>query len=444
MQFKWKRITKRTSLMLLACVFIISLTQSSTILIAQTDTSQNVSNTISYVDRGPIIINNDADLFAIQTGGDGSEGNPYLISNFNITSLNNDGIYVTGTTEYFRIENNLIEVSDTGIEIDAIPAGTAVVTQNIVVSSDIGIQILSTPNILISLNNCTANSNQGIYLDDSPYCEVLDNTCNNNWWGIGIYNSNNCTVNYNTASSNNYGMEFDTSESAWIEENTVTSNINEGIYLNNPCHYATFLNNNCSNNFIGISVDDSNEVVVIRNECASNSGEGLYIIRSHYALATHNSLSLSDTGLFLGFANNGTFSNNIITNNNLGIYAQATESNEYHNNLFQDNSGYGLQLDLHCFYISVHHNAFIDNGGSSSQAYDDGWRNDFYDTDLLEGNYWSDFVSGTYSIDGMGGNDDLYPLGSIPVISEFLKTSSITLLILMFSSIAVISIFRKK
>ncbi|MHA1219953.1 MAG: hypothetical protein ACTSO5_14940, partial [Candidatus Heimdallarchaeaceae archaeon] len=65
-------------------------------------------------------------------------------------------------------------------------------------------------------------------------------------------------------------------------------------------------------------------------------------------------------------------------------------------------------------------------------------------TDLLEGNYWSDFVSGTYSIDGMGGNDDLYPLGSIPEISEFLKTSSITILILLFSSIAVISIFRKK
>ncbi len=56
----------------------------------------------------------------------------------------------------------------------------------------------------------------------------------------------------------------------------------------------------------------------------------------------------------------------------------------------------------------------------------------------------SDFVSGTYSIDGMGGNDDLYPLGSIPEISEFLKTSSITILILLFSSIAVISIFRKK
>ncbi len=442
MQLKWKRITKRTILMLLACFLITSLTQSSTILIAENDTNYDLS-TINYIDSGPIIINNDADLLSAQNGGDGSSGNPYLISNYNITAPTNNGIYITGTTLYFKIETNLIQASDTGIVIDTVAVGTALVTQNIVISSDIGIKVLDTPNILISFNNCTLNANQGIYLDGSPHCEVLNNTCNNNWWGVGIYNSNNCTVSNNTASYNEYGMEFDTSESAWIEQNTVTSNTNEGIYLNNPCHYSTFTKNYCYENFIGISIDDSNEVSVIDNTCIAHGGEALYILRSNYPLATLNTLSFADTGLAISRVENGTFSNNIIRNSTFGISAVFAESNEFYYNLIKDNDDYGIYLSSDCYYNTIHHNAFINNQGSSSQAYDAESQNIFYDTNLLEGNYWSNWFSGNYQIDG-GANEDPYPLNANPIISEFNIISIIVWLFLIISTLSIVSVFRKK
>ena len=44
----------------------------------------------------------------------------------------------------------------------------------------------------------------------------------------------------------------------------------------------------------------------------------------------------------------------------------------------------------------------------------------YYKKGLLEGNYWDDWVSGSYSIDGSTGSEDLYPLSSpYIIIPEF-------------------------
>ena len=70
--------------------------------------------------------------------------------------------------------------------------------------------------------------------------------------------------------------------------------------------------------------------------------------------------------------------------------------------------------------IIIHHNALIDNYlDGTSQARDsselDDIENIWYDEILLEGNYWSDWVSGVYYIDGSAGSVDPYPLSSNPL-----------------------------
>ena len=76
----------------------------------------------------------------------------------------------------------------------------------------------------------------------------------------------------------------------------------------------------------------------------------------------------------------------------------------------QENLKYGVKLESNGFNI-IHNNNFTDNMyEGSSQAYDDGFRNTWYDTETMEGNYWSDYDgTGNYSIDGSAGSVDLYP-----------------------------------
>ncbi len=156
----------------------------------------------------------------------------------------------------------------------------------------------------------------------------------------------------------------------------------------------------------------------------------------------------SDTGLYLFYVDNTTLSNNHIVNNNFGVYFQHSESNDFHNNSMETNSDYGLVLDADSQFNTIHHNAFLNNGGSSSQAKDDGSNNVWYEDATSEGNYW---YNGTiaitpYPIDGLASSVDLYPLGSIPVISEILKENAILQLLLFISSVSVLFVFfqRKK
>ena len=79
-----------------------------------------------------------------------------------------------------------------------------------------------------------------------------------------------------------------------------------------------------------------------------------------------------------------------------------------------DNQNYGIYLDQYCINNEIHRNNFIDNNlGGSSQGFDDGTDNTWYDIITSKGNYWNDWSgSGSYAIDGSANCVDLYPLGS--------------------------------
>ncbi|MHA1814564.1 MAG: hypothetical protein ACTSX1_01030, partial [Candidatus Heimdallarchaeaceae archaeon] len=94
----------------------------------------------------------------------------------------------------------------------------------------------------------------------------------------------------------------------------------------------------------------------------------------------------------------------------------------------------------------IHHNAFLVNavGYGTSQAFDDTMNLNMWDDPWnMEGNYWDDWVSGNYTIDGLGQANDSYPYGSIPPgVFEF---SQFTFLVFLIPVVFVsISIIRKR
>ena len=83
---------------------------------------------------------------------------------------------------------------------------------------------------------------------------------------------------------------------------------------------------------------------------------------------------------------------------------------------------------------------------SDSQGFDDGTDNVFYDSDVNEGNYWSNYEgSEGYIIEGDAYSVDFYPLnegGTIPDIPEY--SHSIVFLSLMIAGFVVIFFLFKR
>jgi len=65
--------------------------------------------------------------------------------------------------------------------------------------------------------------------------------------------------------------------------------------------------------------------------------------------------------------------------------------------------------------IEIETKVSIKNIIGTSQAYDASDFSLWYDEILMEGNYWRDWIVGTYTIEGPSSLVDLYPLASSPL-----------------------------
>ena len=183
--------------------------------------------------------------------------------------------------------------------------------------------------------------------------------------GIALYFSDYNRVNNNTIMNcNAKGIRLEnTTDNNKILYNTLSSN-GDGIWIGNSCENNTIIRNEVNNNNIGI------------------------------ALTT-------DSGV--GFNNNNTISQNIISNNlHQGIRLDAeSDDNNISYNLIINNDRAGISIGSACDNNIIHYNDFSDNYPGSHQATDQGV------TNIFANNYWNDWDgTGSYSFDG---NDDASP-----------------------------------
>lgn len=161
--------------------------------------------TIIYMSdrRGLIIIEKDKDFKKYDFPGEGTKNNPYIIKNYNITTTEDNAIFIQGTTKYFVIQNCILVANKSAIYLGYNANGTAIIKDNICSNSDFGIEISTFDNVVLINNTCNNNALHGISISLSDKAKVINNSCNNNnFVGVQIHRSLNAELINNTCEYN--------------------------------------------------------------------------------------------------------------------------------------------------------------------------------------------------------------------------------------------------
>ena len=333
-----------------------------------------------------------------------------------------------------------------------------------------------------SHNNITENSitdNQdGIYLNSIRTIGGISDPDPN----AVVYEDRTYESSYNIISGNNItansmqGIYILSSSNNTIDGNSITKNSN-GIVLSGEGNNIVIGNSITDNNKWGITVYSSNNTV--SKNYLLNNGDGIHISSASNNTMSGNKISNSKTGINLEASSDNCLVGNIITNNTCGInltrrpdgggniifpfgtiIREGSLRNNVSGNIISD-STIGVQLD-HSSNNTFVHNSFINN---TNQTHDFGASINTWDNGT-EGNYWSDYEakypnatelddSGIWSIPYVldEDNQDNCPLIDPVVVSEVSDdkksaTSDLTLVTIAVVIVLVIlfgvAVYRRK
>jgi len=307
-------------------------------------------------------------------GDDISHWDTHLIQNSNL---------VQGKPIYYLLDENGTEIPDYFSQIIIVRCSNLTITNLNIGNMYYGIQIVFSNNLTIHDNICSGNR-MGLYLYESSYNEVFNNTFSGNQYsGISAYNSNYNRVVNNICNSNEY------------EQNYQKYGMGISIFGGNNEISKNLISNNGQ---IGLSLS-SGKGNLVENNHISNNGQ---------------------TGLSLSGAKGNLVENNLIWNNGqTGFMISGEGGNRVIHNNISNNDGYGISVYSQYTGNFIYHNTFIDNRKSGFQAYETGIVNKWFDANKI-GNYWSDLmdydndgdgiIESPYIIGGDIGGRDLYPL----------------------------------
>ncbi len=376
------RLSKYLTLMILFCVVVSVPCFSELDECLDNNTVTSSSDTIESESLGLILIYNDQNFTDYGFSGLGTALDPYIIENYVFDTFNYGvGILVEDTTKHFIIRNCSIKALWTCIYIRDVADYTATITNNTCYTiynhqtASGGIAVSRTNGAEITNNFCEYE--QVTHLD-----EYGDS-------GIFLYSTNNTL----------------------IENNTCLNQSENGIFSIDS-ENNTFCNNVCSFNFWGIMVVGA-RAATIKGNIINNNIEGIEIIYAEVVI-DDNVIGFNERDGIMIYSvyDSEIISNTIEFNGWYGIRSWDTHRCRMTYNLIRNNTEYGVALDENSRLNSIHHNYFVHNNiEGSSQAYDSGKDNTWFDEDTLEGNYWSDCEqNSTYHINGKTENNDLYPL----------------------------------
>jgi len=309
--------------------------------------------TNSYIKHIYIIIFRDADFLKYNLPGSGTQFDPYIFENLNISSYeSSQAIRVLYSTKHFIIRNCYFAFNKEAIHVENAAIGTVTITNN-------------------------------YFLNNSNYA-------------IEVQSSHNATISYNQGLNNNRGIR-----TALCDYPNITKNYFESF---SP-----------STDDFGIAVKESS-VPFIANNTVRGYHSGISLTYSGYALVINNScINCTDQGILIHFSGHCQILKNFIANVSFsyGIKILHSLSNDIRYNSITNCSSYGVYIEgTYSRENSIYHNNFFfNNMNGSSQGCDDGPSNSWYNDELEEGNYWSDLNGSVfYNISGLSDSVDLYPL----------------------------------
>ncbi|ODS36949.1 hypothetical protein BEH94_03990 [Candidatus Altiarchaeales archaeon WOR_SM1_SCG] len=184
----------------------------------------------------------------------------------------------------------------------------------------------------------------GIYLKDSSNNSIINNSVNSSIFGIRLSSSSNNKIIQNSVNSNEYGFHLDSSPKNTLINNRANSNTKEGIHL--ILSPKNILKNNIANsNNFGIRLSSSPHTLITNNIANSNT-HGISLYSSSDILITNNiANSNSDSGIGLAYSNNNVANNNIANNNSYGLCLSGnSDFNQILNNQILNNDLIGIKI----------------------------------------------------------------------------------------------------
>lgn len=180
--------------------------------------------------------------------------------------------------------------------------------------------------------------------------------------------------------------------------------------------------------YIGIGLNEvaPNSSQILNNKIIGTSGDGGAILLASMQNSTieNNICTNFMQGIHLNYAGHCKIINNYIYDMNYqGINLRYSGSNLIRSNTIRNAREHAIALVGTSDINIIHHNTLDGNtwatsynidgqqyGAPSSQAYDEGAQNVWYDVINNEGNSWSNYFGiGTYKIDGPANSVDPYP-----------------------------------
>jgi parallel beta-helix repeat protein len=308
----------------------------------------------------------DSDFETLDFPGSGTIEDPYIIANYTLKKTSY-AILIEGTTKHFIIQNCFMEQFYVGISLRYVSTGSGKLINNTIINAypdsryidpgtRFGIGVQHSANIIIANNTIVNADDRGILIRDSENSSILHNHLSGHDISIGLHQAKNITI-----SGNSFSSSFESFYCSEISSVTIQNNFCKGGLRLYDCYNSTIFSNNITDAYSDSEFD------------YTGHGNGIF-----------------------------TRSSNCL----------------YVNNRFENNQFYGIYLYSSsgpCSNNTLFHNSFLNNNllNGRQQAADDGENNTWFNSDLFQGNYWSDWNgTGSYNIDGIANSYDLYPLAT--------------------------------
>lgn len=246
--------------------------------------------TISY--HSFIDIQNNTALESISIVGNGSESNPFIISNY-VIKCNFSytvGLSIQNTTAYFIIDNVVITSCPTGINFINVQHGSIV-------------------------NSSIEFSSIGFIVDTSMWFFVNNLSIQHcNQKGLYFWHDLNFSIQNSFVKNSSSGFDLNYVYQADIVNNTALNNQYHGFYFSESAH-DTLAFNVAGSNDVGFKLFDCLSIDITYSFALNNSYSGFYLEDSAGILLLNNSAeSCGLYSIFLIFSNNNNLSNNIVSN----------------------------------------------------------------------------------------------------------------------------------
>ena len=320
---------------------------------------------------------------------------------------------------YTNFHNEIINSTNNGQMIFANCSNLLLENLNIFDGS--GIALYFCENATINNSSISSMSRNGLSLFSTQESTIINNSFyNNSVDGIVLYNSNYTTISNNSCFDNG-DDGFATMYSGYnnLTKNIIYNNVDTGMTIVLTDYYILINNTIFNNKKDGLTLFLSTNTVVTSNIIRNNNFDGILLEDCLYSFITNNSIFDNHVnGISFRSSSFNILVNNSITDNlgsgirfYLVINQAISVNNSIYENFIENNRYHGVAIGYGSYNL-IHHNNFTNNNiGGSSQGYDSGSDNIWYDIISSEGNFWSDYVEpGTYSIDGSANSEDLYPL----------------------------------